>query len=577
MKKKICFLSLLAAAFTAVMPVSVAPAQVPMHPGVNSLLVSPAMVETPGPAAEPRDYPGAVTVTVITPVYTYPMSVSLNGERVAGAYFGGAANYYWTASSGLVQVSGTVGGVSETGVIGGEFSNATMQYNGSNVNTAGTWDPLTLLWTFPGMNPAAPALFATDYNSGWDITSDGSTIVGLQWLPGYDYSAFRWSSGSGYTMIGSGVGQGSRASGISANGLTVYGWAEVASTSRTPVVWHNGQAIFISSTEAGEAYGASPDGLHVTGTVGSNGFIWTPQGVTNFTNTLMTGQMYPTAVLNDGTVFGYIVTSWPPAPNARRAFVREPSGQMKTFNDYAGERGLENAQSWLFYSINDATEDGMTVVGAGKDPQGQAITFLMTFPDLQPVFTAYPVSLDFGDVPAGTQTPYQDLHLANTGGGTLVIQNVILVGEDSDRFTADDPNIYPKSVGLADSISLSVAFHPLTPGPHTAAVEVETSVGTYLVPLSGNGTPGVGIGETSLLHLSLSPVPAVSLLEVRTGGVPGRIRIFDSLGRQRNAGETDGKGPVIVDVSRLPKGIYQLQFTGGNGETVSRPFMTVDY
>ncbi len=521
------------------------------------------IVLMPAPASgqsNPRNAASAVVTTIMTQ-YTYPSSISTDGVYAVGMPFGGGASYFWSEATGVIQITGEVNGISDGGTGGGSYSNTSIQYNGNNVQTAGTWDHNTQQWTFLGMNPAVPTVFATDYNTGWDITSDGTTVVGMQWYPGYAYSAFKWTQSGGYTNIGSGVGQGSRASGISADGSVVFGWAFASGIPRTPVVWYNGQAIFISSGSSGEAFGASTTGNYVTGQVGSSGFRWSPTGTITFSNTLNSGAISPTTVLNNGTVMGYTYQ----VPTQRRAFVRDPQGNMTTFNDYAETRGLPDAQLWTFYSINDVTADGNTFLGAGKTPAGQQITFKMEFIEEIPIFAVSPVSVDFGEVPVATQSPWVDIVISNTGAGTLLINNLVLSGSNISQFVLQDNNTYPVSIGPADSAVVSVAFAPTSVGMKSASVNISTNTGNHQVPLTGTGGYGVGLSENGENAITVFPNPAKESLNVSYPGGLKSIRFYDISGSLKYERSCSGKQLLTIDLTGFSNGIYNLRCTANDG------------
>lgn len=509
----------------------------------------------------------SAVVTVIMDGYTYPTNISTDGIYVAGMLFGGSASYFWSASTGVVQIPGSVSGISDNGTTCGTYSNTVVQYNGSNVETAGTWDHLTLQWTFPGMNPAVPTTFATDYNTGWDITADGSTIVGMQWYPGYAYSAFKWTQAGGYQMIGTGVGQGSRASGISADGSVVFGWAQTASASRTPVIWYNGQVIYINQGQYGEAYGASTSGNYVTGEINNNGFLWSPQNTVFFSNTLNIGIMTPTTVLNDGTVFGYTNTTFPPNPAARRAFARDSSGALMTFNDYAEAKGLENAQQWTFYSINDASADGNKLLGSGKTPEGQNITFIIEFIDDPAVFSITPQSINFGDNPVGIQSPFSELVIRNEGGSILMVNNLVLMGNHVSQFILQDNNTYPISIGQGDSAIVSVAFLPSSAGLKEAFIDINTNLGDFQAPLSGKGVFGVGLNEPRNNTFTVFPNPVTTHVNIAFLSGMESVRLYNSNGQLLLEKLCEGAANVTIDMKNFSKGLYFIQMAGSDGHT----------
>jgi hypothetical protein len=288
----------------------------------------------------------------------------------------------------------------------------------------------------------------------------------------------------------------------------------------------------------------------------------------------MTGQMNPTTVLNNGTVFGYITTAWPPVPASRRAFARDSLGNMTTFNDYAAARGLENAQDWLFYSINDGTEDGNILLGAGKNPQGQDVTFIMEFIEELPVFTANPPNIDFGVVVMGTQSEFKDLVISNTGPGMLVVNGISLAGPDAAEFILNDANTYPQLLATGDSLTVSIAFAPVNPGSSNAAASVSTATGTHQVPLAGYGLWEVGAGEKDQpARLRVYPVPASRSLYVENTGKLKNLRVFNTLGQQVHISSCGMENPVSIDVSGFHEGIYTLRGTGENGRVYVTTFV----
>lgn len=498
---------------------------------------------------------GSAVVTSITSQYTYPTAISADGEYVVGMPFGGMSSYFWSAGSGIIQMAGELYGVSNGGTASGTYLNPTILHNGNNVNTAGIWDHITAQWTFLGMNPVVPQTFSTDYNVGWDMTSDGTTVVGMQWLQNYDYIAYKWTQSGGYDMIGTGVGQGSRASGISSNGNVVFGWAELATISRTPVIWYNGQVIYINNGANGEAYGASTTGNYVTGEAGGQGFRWSPQGTILFSNTLNSGAITPTTVLNDGTVMGYTYQ----VPTSRRAFVRDSLGSMMTFNDYAEARGLTDAQQWTFYSINDVTADGNKFLGAGKTPSGQAITFIIEFTEEIPVFSAFPSSIDFGEVPVGIQSPFRELAISNTGTGNLSLNSLALGGSNSSQFVLQDSHSYPVTLGPGDTATVSVAFAPTSYGLKSATVDITTNAGSHQVPLSGTGKSGVGMEEGKANSFNVFPNPAGGLLNITDPGGIGNVKLFSISGLLLYQGEGNGKSAYTIYLNDIVNGQCILQ------------------
>jgi hypothetical protein len=380
-----------------------------------------------------------VNLTVVYPEYTFPTGISSNGMFVSGSQFGGTSSYLWKMFSGNIDFAGDAQGISDNGVVAGTYDTE-FQFNGLDVYTAGIWHHSTNEWQFLGMNPEVPEFFDAFYNSAYGINADGSTIVGMQWYADWTVKAFSWTQDGGYDMIGAPIQANSRANGISANGSVIYGWAEPNWT-RTPVIWHDDEIIFVDETQFGEAFGASASGNYVTGSLGwEGGFIWSPTGgITLFENSLNTGSLNPIKVLDDGTVFGYTAEGFPPLPPGRRAFVRHPNGNMETFNEYAAGRGWFEVSDWIFFSINDVTPDGNKFIGAAELPTGEWISFIADLNPGNPVVHINP--LEISEMLDEGLSSTQILTIENAGTG-LMNYNLIV------QYTAAEPKVQMVPEGI---------------------------------------------------------------------------------------------------------------------------------
>jgi len=370
--------------------------------------------------------PSSVQVHIMLPELTFPYDISESGEYVAISGFGSGGGYLWSKTNGLTPIGGLepyIQAVSEEGVVGGTARNPDYNASGDNVFFSGYWHPQTGEWTFLPINPAAGQPIYADYNSCWGMTADGLTLVGMQYFPGYQYRAFKWTQAGGYEMIGDVEPAGNRPNGISNDGSVVFGWANLPAASRSPVIWAGNDFIKIAENEYGEANAASSTGEFVAGFAGTNGFIWNAQtGTTFFSNTLNTDNMSPLAVSDAGNIFGYTV-GWPPFPDYRRGFVRLLSGEMMTFNDYAQGRGMADAMEWTFYSINGVTPDENKFIGSAITPDGENVSFMIDFSAEIPNIVITPDNLMEALVPGATSN--QEMIIQNTGNGALNYETYI--------------------------------------------------------------------------------------------------------------------------------------------------------
>jgi len=407
-----------------------------------------------------------VNLVVLQNAYTFPIAISENGQHVVGTPFGGQSGYYWSEATGVMNITADVNGVSNSGEVVVTYNDPDLLYNGNPVQVTGRWSPDHTDFEFLGMNPAVPEFFMTDYNNGWGISSDGK-IVGMQYSPPYQYKAFSWTEEDGYDNIGvhPSLPEGNRPNGINANGEVVFGWGVTSGASRSPLIWYNNEVIFIDQTAGGEANAASPNGSYVTGTRAGEGFLWNSNtGATiYFENTLNPGSINPAAVTNDGWVFGFTAEGFPPFPDLRRAFVRNPSGTLTTFNDYAVNRGWFDSADWTFYAISGVSGDGNRFIGAGIDRDGNNVSFMIDFAPAQPVIEVDPLNLT-ENLEMG-ETSEQTFEIANAGDGTLTYNAVI-------QYVVDDAKVQEVPVGrtkFADRGNLQLDKKEGTDGFHPAS------------------------------------------------------------------------------------------------------------
>jgi hypothetical protein len=486
-----------------------------------------------------------VNLTVVYPEYTFPTAISSNGMYVSGSQFGGMESYLWTMFQGNTDFAGDAQGVSDNGKAVGTYDTEFM-HEGTEVSTAGIWNPNTKQWEFLGMNPDVPEFFGSFYNTGYGITADGSTVVGMQWYPDWSVKAIKWTQEDGYQTLSPDFTANTRANGISANGSVIYGWAE-PNWIRTAAIWYNDEMIFIDETLYGEAWGASPSGNFVTGGIGSKGFIWSPtEGITLFENTLNMGTVNPTTILDDGTVFGYTGEGFPPTPDLRRAFVRHPDGSMETFNDYVANRGWFDAADWMFFSVNDVTPDGNKFIGAAELPGGEWISFMLDLSPGSPSIVIAPMQIsemvDWG----GSSS--QTINVSNTGTGILGFNATV-------QYTAGEPKVQVVPQGenfKSGALKLSTKT---TDGGNCSKVEPNRS---QTLHYDGENLDAIGLTAGGSFYVaSRFPSEMVAAFEnymlqsvdVYVGGLPTSLKLVIW-----SPGTTTAPGEIVLQQTVEPTG-----------------------
>lgn len=316
-------------------------------------------------------------VTMIIDEYHFPYDISDNGKHVAMQGFGNYPSYYWSEETGVIPMNnGYAFAVSDDGMVAGYFLDGSV--GGFGANFAGLWSPETEEWTSLGMNPDVAGFADTEYNGAWAMTNDGSILAIMQYNESWDTFTYLWTEADGYTKLPQGTAMGSRPNAINLDGSVVAGRGVNSNGFWFACYWVDGEYYDFGEELFGEAMAVSPDGNYIAGYANDRIFVYnreldelTMVEDSNFENTYNA-----TCVTNDGVVFGYVVDTFPPFADARRAVVYI-DGELLTFNDYMLMKGVTEAAEWTFYSVNSITSDGTTFTGAANI-EGYDYTFIMT-------------------------------------------------------------------------------------------------------------------------------------------------------------------------------------------------------
>ena len=334
--------------------------------------------EKQAPEVTVRNLRGAA-ITIIDSEYYFPYDISDNKQHVAIQAFGESQSFYWTETSGLIAIEGTVFAVSDDGVVAGYYT------NDEGASVAGLWYPDVKQWQFLGMNPDYPEFFLDmdnpDYNGAWAMSNDGLHVGVMQFTADWETSSYVWNPNDGYTQLPNGTSTQTRPNGISGDGSIIVGHGTDEIGYWTVCYWKDGE-IYDLADVYGEAMNASPSGKYICGYIDGlegNAFIYNTenQELTEIPNTLEVGTaLSATCVTDNGEAFGYLAGGFPPMPDMRRAFAYV-GGDVLYFNEYLLANGVGEAESWIIYSINNVTADGRTFIGAANI-DGQDCTFILT-------------------------------------------------------------------------------------------------------------------------------------------------------------------------------------------------------
>lgn len=333
--------------------------------------------------------------------------VSSDGSAIVAADFNQA--YLWTSANPTwTPIPGTNGVYSSYDVAnGGAFVCATLpDPANSNFDTAARWEASTGTWTFlPGLVTAS----GTSYSSAYDISANGSVVVGLGWITPQRAHAFRWDASTGQTTDLGAIASisSSRPNAVSADGSVAVGWDEddVTGTWRA-ARWVGTNESLLGSLDPNdpingwsECYAVSSNGQFIAGESGTglstpsfwpeqHGFRWdAANGLIDIGTTPVdpfgwgTHSTIPTAISDDGrTIVGFAgVAAFGPGA-IRPSFIwREGSG-LSELQPWVVAMGASAAASWTFEYTAGMSADGRVIVGHGYDTSFQRQVWRIELP-----------------------------------------------------------------------------------------------------------------------------------------------------------------------------------------------------
>lgn len=287
-----------------------------------------------------RPIPGAWNGADITP----------DGKVVVGDGPGGA--FYWRWQEDPVPTligNASAAAVSDDGsVIAGSMTDP-----GSGAQVAALWTEATGWQPLGGLPSGACGSLST----GYDITADGSAVVGLGWN-GCSGQGFYWTEAGGMQGLEHLANGNNRGSVIAANGSIIGGFAQ-GSFNRTPATWLpdlGGQTYDVDAV--GEIHGVNADGSVLFGEWNgaafySQGGVVTPLGsLDNDFTGIATSASESLSRIVGFDILGLSRTAW----------IWTPAGGMESLHSVLTDLGTPNLPPFLEV-CRRSSADGTVIVG----------------------------------------------------------------------------------------------------------------------------------------------------------------------------------------------------------------------
>lgn len=306
--------------------------------------------------------------------YGLTVSGSSADGSVIGAYVSGDSYYMWTAATGVTSIGGAwQGGVASvsadgTRISGSAFGNDGLNYASYYTVGTGSWT------TLGGIGGASD----TSASSGWNISGDGKTVVGLGWVNGGTAHAVASTPAGTMQDLGS-LGGSSRANGVSYNGSVIAGWVEQPDGQWTGAYWQNGVLHNMVDGEGNalqQANAVSADGTWIIGD-GIFGQTWRYNTTTQQTELL--GDLSPfndfqgaTGISADGHIIVGYDRGFGPAVFGQGSIWIEGQG-MLNLTDYVATQGVDLDGRTLALPMG-ISADGHTIYGMDNTGSGFVVT-----------------------------------------------------------------------------------------------------------------------------------------------------------------------------------------------------------
>jgi len=317
---------------------------------------------------------------------------------------------YDTATGALAKqtnVAGDPSTVQATSISGS--GNRISALHGASSIVAGVWDSCAASWMdLANTNPAGCMGPPDNESAAFDLSKDGSVVVGDVWTSSCTVDAMLWTEASSawtptaLQHLGM-AGGNNRATVVSDDGTVIGGFAQQPAADRSPAVWTSsgtGQLLDPTGQVTGEVMAVSPDGKMVAGqwnTVTDAGdadntsFAWTQTGGLVLVGTLPNPQsqdfVWPLAIAaNDALILGSAGDpSWANDLNGTEEFAVAwtKAAGMRKLQDIVAAQHITLPAGYDLTGIDAASADGTVILGFAtdmNDPNLAQHTFVLRMP-----------------------------------------------------------------------------------------------------------------------------------------------------------------------------------------------------
>jgi hypothetical protein len=543
---------------------------------------------------------------------TFFETTGVSNEGIVAGYEGQAGPYsLWDADNNtFVTIGGVAPGLSHGGSAkfsedGNFVSGSIMEnYQGTDYSVMAVYDIANDSWTSLGhlSYPVDGGL-----SSGYNISGDGSTIVGSAWVEpnpsevGLTTNACVWTAATGIVNLGSlyaDINRGTRAQASNYDGSVVGGWQDFNGPWKSAVWRKDANGNYLpneyllldpngdptdENNQLGEVTAISSDGNWIGGrsdwVTNNEPWIWSQDtGVIMLGTLAPNGQGHVTAVNHDGTiVIGYFqIGPWDP----NVPFIWTSSGGMQNFNDFVtGTLGFSMGASPV-YTPNAMSPNGNYITGWGYDPTigpwGDLFTFRVQLPSV-------PTNDDCADaIPlnCGDLVTSSTIFASNSGGNASSDVYYSYTGNgDPETITLNACGAntnFPTTVRVFSDCSLNnqIAFNDSSCVNQPELTFESDGVSTYIIMVEGYSDEYagnfqlelsceilLGAPTATLSTTALYPNPVQDVLNLRSAGEIDSIVVYSISGQQiltQKMQNTTG----TIDLSSFSSGVYFVQVNG---------------